>query len=444
MIQEKYIEKIQSFFGPGAVGKRVSSALTFSFAGAAASKVLILLLNILLSRALGQETYGQYSLVNNTVQTFVTFASIGLGASLVRYTSLYRNADKKRCGQMIGTFVTLCAAMSVIVSAVVFAASDAISLWVGYSDSLPGLLRLSAVLIFFIALSSILQSVLIGFEDYRSVAKNEIIFGVLSVIIVYGTARLLGITGAILGMLVAKICNTVFLGRSAVSASKKYGIKWKLCFDKNISAAFRGFVFPSFLSSVLVLPVTWYINILLVQTSGYAELAVYSIAMQWIAMITYILSLFTRVKPIYTELYSNGNIAGFKKLLKKMILVSSSVGVPIALCGAVCSEFIMSLYGKSYAAYWCVFAVMMAASIAVTLQYQFGAVFESIGRMWLGFILNIIWAVNSLALFYFLKRYGALGCSVAYLGSYILHCAYCWGIFFRITRNGTQNINSMR
>lgn len=75
------------------------------------------------------------------------------------------------------------------------------------------------------------------------------------------------------------------------------------------------------------------------------------------------------------------------------------------------------------------FIIMMIATVIVTLQSQFGSVFESIDKVWIGFALNIVWAVNLTFGFLLLKGYGAFGYSIAYLVAYSLHCLYSWIVF---------------
>lgn len=85
--------------------KRVLKAFIYSFVGAIISKGLIVLTGIVLSRILGEDEYGKYSLINSTIQTFVTFASMGISATMVRYVAIYRNKEKSICGKYIGTFL---------------------------------------------------------------------------------------------------------------------------------------------------------------------------------------------------------------------------------------------------------------------------------------------------------------------------------------------------
>lgn len=53
---------------------RVIKAIGFGAGGAIISKGLLMLFNIIVARILSEQEYGAYSLINNTVQTFIVFA----------------------------------------------------------------------------------------------------------------------------------------------------------------------------------------------------------------------------------------------------------------------------------------------------------------------------------------------------------------------------------
>lgn len=410
--------------------KRVLRAFIYSFAGAMISKGLIVLTGIVLSRILGEDEYGKYSLINSTIQTFVTFASMGIGATMVRYVAIYRNKEKNTCGKYIGTFLIVIIIMSFMVAGVVYVCSDTISLWTVESKELSFLYRIAASIILFIAVSSAFQSILIGFESFKSVSVFEIVYGIISILIISFLAIGQGVVGALCGILVSRIIYSIILFYSTQYISAINHIKWKVKFDKQIFTSYRKFTFPSFASSIFVIPVSWVLNSLLTKNAGYFDMAVYSISLQWVSIVNYIMSLFTRAKPIYTQLYSEHNINELKKQLKKVILISATIGMTIALVAILLSRFILGMYGAGYVKQNMVFIIMMLAAAVISVQSQFGAVFEAIGKMWIGLLLNIIWAINLTIFFLILKQYGALGYAIAYLMSYSIHCILSWIIVY--------------
>lgn len=425
-----YIDKFKSSDVEG----RMFRALVFSFIGAAFSKILIMGINILLSRILGAEDYGRYSLVNSTIQTFVTFASMGLGASMVHYTAIYRKNEKAKCGQIIGSFILIITIMSLIVSGLVIIFSTSISVWTTGTYGIENLFKIAAIVIFFVAFCSIMQNILLGLEDYKAITVLEIVYGVIAIISTCLFAYFKGVIGALIGLLLARVIYLILLTESAYRDSKTKQIRWNVKLDSLVWNIFKNFTFPSFMSSIFVIPVSWLLNALLVKNSGFYDMAVYSIALQWVAIVNYITSLFSRAKPIYTQLYEEKNYTEFKKQLWKIVKLSSAIGVPIAVICALFSKNILGVYGPDYLGQQKVFVIMMIATAVITIQSQFGSVFEAIGKMWIGFLLNIIWAFNLTLIFLVLKKYGVLGYSIAYLSAYTLHCIYSWIVIMCILR----------
>ena len=405
---------------------RVAGALLYSFLGAGVSKVCVFVSGILISRVLGQESYGQYSLILSTINTFVTFASAGIGASVFRYTSAYRNQDQERCGHYIGGLTLICVVMSVIMSALIVVFSEPIARTVSDKVDLSIYLRNAGIIILFIAIGTVMQNILLGFEKYKLIAIIDIAYGVVELIAGTVMSIAYGLNGTIIGLLIARL---VFVSLSSVltaSHLRRSSIKVSFRLNKEISTAFANMAVPSFLAGLLVLPVSWFLNIQLVNVSGFAEMAVYSVSTQWVAIITYMMSQFCKVKPIYTSLYSEGKIAELTHLVNKMTIVSSAIGGVMAVVAIVFSKYIMSFYGNDYVPYANVFRIMMMAVLLISLQSQLGSVFEATGHMWTGFSLNMVWAINIITFFMLLKGKGALGYSIAYFLSYFVHVILSW------------------
>lgn len=414
------------------IASRVFGALKFSFIGAGFSKVCVLVASILFSRILGKEAYGQYSLVNSTINTFVTFASMGIGASVFRYTSHYRKRDNVLCGHYIGSLSTICIFMSAIASIIMFAFSKQISAWVSKEADISFYLRIAAVIILLISVGTVYQNVLLGFEKFKMIAINDIVYGCIELFAGSILTLFWGLLGAVFSLLVARLFFAILMLVSTYKTVNDEKIAITYNIDRTTLNAFRSMALPSFLAGLLVMPVTWFLNMQLIKAAGYGEMAVYSVGAQWAAIITYITSQFTKVKPIYTSLIADGKYAEFRKLLKKMILVSSLVGGAGALVGIIFSESIMSFYGVAYTEYTNVFRVMMIAVLFISVQSQFGSVFEATGHMWFGFMLNLLWAIVIMLVFVLLKSRGAMGYSIAYLASYMIHAGISWVVIMRL------------
>lgn len=265
-----YIEKFKSSDVEG----RMFRALVFSFIGAVFSKILIMGINILLSRILGPEDYGKYTLVNSTIETFVTFSSMGLGASIVHYTAIFRKNEKEKCGQVMGSFILIITVMSLLVSLVVIICSKPISIWTTKTLGIENLFKIAAFIIFSVSIGSIMQNILLGLERYKQITILEIVYGVVAIISTCFIAIFYGVIGALIGLLLSRFIYAILLASSAYKESKSENIRWNINIDYFVWNIFKNFTFPSFMSSLFVIPVSWFLNALLVKNAGFYDMAV--------------------------------------------------------------------------------------------------------------------------------------------------------------------------
>ena len=124
----------------------------------------------------------------------------------------------------------------------------------------------------------------------------------------------------------------------------------------------------------------WINNIILTRNAGFGELAIFSVALQWLTMITYIPTQLGKVKPIYTDLYAQKNYLELKKIFKNITLSSTILITPIILAGIIFSKYILSIYGADYKGGYLTFILMMIASLLITMQSQIGALPKRLGK----------------------------------------------------------------
>lgn len=414
--------------------RRVSNALIFGVGGAIGSRVLLMLTTLVVARVLSEELYGQYSLVNSTVQLFVLFAGMGIGATLNRYTALYYKKDKEKAGQIIASLYMICALLSFALSIAMFIMAQTISLWVADSTELTGYFRITSGTIFFTALASLQQSILQGMEKFKKNAQIQVFTCILLLVLSFILVLLLGLEGSMLALLLTQGVNFILFRRAVKKQLKKHSIYLKVLFNSEIREIICHFALPSFVSSIFVLPVTWLNNSLLAKNSGFAELAIFSIALQWFTILTYLPNQLYQVRPIYTDYYANNRKVELRNILSKITLYSTVFVAIVAVGTVTLGRSILQLYGDAYVDSYSVFAVMVLTSVVVASQSQVGVMIQASGKMWWGFILNAIWASILFISFYFMREWGALGYAIAYFISYVAHTINSFIVLFLLLK----------
>lgn len=437
-IKEKVIKKVKE----NNLLKRIIQALIFGAGGAVISKGLLMLFNIVIARILTEQDYGAYSLINNTVQTFIVFAGAGIGVTLTRYVALYRDKNKEMAGIIIGTLLLINVIISLIVALIVFIFAGSIANILNSDIDITHLLRITAFTIFFTSVVSIIQGTLQGFEEYKINAYIQIIANLINFLIGVLITKLFGITGAVCALLILQIIMLAMMIRNLMKRLKKDSIRLKYNFLKEVKEALLKVTIPSFFASIFVIPLMWFTNFYFSSKIGLEEFAAFSVCMQWFNIINYIPQQFGQLKPIYTQLYDSNNFKEMSKCLHKVIIFSTAFAVICSIIFIFAKNIILGSYGEYYKQFGTSFTVMIIATIAFAIQSQYGSVFQAIGKSWLCFLLNTIWAIVYIIIFFFIYKKGVIGYAYTYLISYIVYSISSSIVFYYVIRKKKKNENS--
>lgn len=422
---------------------RVIKAIGFGAGGAIISKGLLMLFNIIVARILSEQEYGAYSLINNTVQTFIVFAGAGIGVTLTRYAALYRRKNKKIAGTIIGTLLLTNTIISFIISIIVFIFSDKIAVLLNSDINITNLLRITSATIFFTSVVSILQGLLQGFEEYKRNAIIQIASNVFNLLIGTIVAKLFGIIGAVTALLILQIIMFVIMQFNLHIILKNNKIKLKYKMIEEVKEAIIKITIPSFLASIFVIPLMWFTNFFFSSKIGLEEFAAFSVCVQWFNIINYIPQQFGQLKPIYTQLYDDNNFKELKKYLNKIIILTVSFSVLCTLLFILARTVILSSYGEFYTNFRLPFSIMMFTTILFAIQSQYGSVFQAIGKSWICFALNCIWAISYIILFFTLYNKGIIGYAYTYFVSYAIYAIISSIVFYITLKNREKEVSNV-
>lgn len=418
---------------------RITKAIIFGVGGAVFAKGITLLINIIIARIINEEEYGIYSLINNTIQTFTLFAGAGIGVTLTREIALYRENNKELAGILIKTLSAFNILMSAIISIIIFIFSNEISSLLSNEVNISYYLKITSFSVFFTSVSLIWQSILQGFEKFKSIAIiqgiNNIIIFVLTIIL----TKTYKVTGAIISLLILQCINFITMYLISKKHITKNEIIMKLKIDKTVKNSILNYAIPAFLSGVFVLPVLWFTNITFTQQHGYEQFALFSVCLQWLTIINYIPQQLGQVRPIYTQLYAERKYIEFKKVIKRMIGISALFSILAVIVLCLGNSLILNSYGETYKSAHIPFIIMIITSIFMTIQSQFGSIYQAIGKLWTCLILNAIWAICFIFIFFILLNFGTIGYTFTYLLSYIIYAIISYVVFIYIIKKGEKH-----
>jgi O-antigen/teichoic acid export membrane protein len=185
------------------------------------------------------------------------------------------------------------------------------------------------------------------------------------------------------------------------------------------------FSLPAALAGIMVGPVLWVCNAILVnQPGGYSQMGLFDAANQWGIIILFIPGMVGQISlPMLASLNDPSDRTKYRKVLLYNAIFNGCVALALALPIALFSRWIMKSYGKGFEQGQWILVCLAFTSVLVAVNSAVGQAIASKGFMWNGLLLNALWAVALLILSLILIRngYGAIGLAFAYLISYILH-----------------------
>jgi O-antigen/teichoic acid export membrane protein len=417
----------------GSVRRRLAGGVFWTMLGSLLGQGVVALGSILVARLLGKEGFGQYGILQSTIGMFSVFAGLSMGYVASKHVAESVVTDKEKTGRVIGLSILVAAAAGALVAAALALGAGSFARRFLGSEELAGALRIAAPILLFGAVTGVQRGVLAGLEEFR--AQNILVtaLAVVTVVLTVIGASLADLSGAMWGSMIGAALallglTTVYrraLGRAGISVHfrgtwRERGVLWTLAI-------------PALLNGIMVAPVVWITNAILVNSpGGYGEMGLFNAANQWRTILMYVPSIvLTPLLPIMTQLHATGEYQQLRRvLIRTLILSVGAVGV-LALGLTLFAGPIMRLYGTGFEAGTNVFYLIMLVSVLLSAGVVVGGLLSSTGAMWTGFLFNSLWAAAMIGTAIIaVPRTGALGLALAYTISYLIHTAiqflYFW------------------
>jgi O-antigen/teichoic acid export membrane protein len=144
------------------------------------------------------------------------------------------------------------------------------------------------------------------------------------------------------------------------------------------------FSLSAFLTGLLIFPLAWGCNVLLVnQPAGYNEAALFNAANQWKILIIFLpTSLIGAFMPILSDLKTQNDRYRFRRVLLFTIQFSSAVAVIVALGLILMARPILGIYGEEFLAGQMVLFIVALTGIIESFTTIMGQTMISAGAIW--------------------------------------------------------------
>ncbi len=406
------------------LNKKIFNHSFWILSGSILSKLALLVATILMTQYLGKREYGQFGIIKSTLLMFSIFAGMELGITATKYISQYQFTDKNKVEKIVGLSTFFAVVISIITGISVYFFSKEIAVMINAPD-IETEIRISAFILFFSSLNGIQNGILAGLEKFRQLSVNSAVASVASSVAMIVAARYFSLQAVVvafgLNYLFLFILNlwtlrNEFYRHFSVNIFNKdnfqeYDVLWK-------------FSFPAILAGIMVGPVTWICNYILIQEyGGYEQMADFDIAHQWRSTILFVPSALAQIAlPLLSQ--SMDKKSDYKHIFNKNLKLNFFIAFGMAVILILISPFIINLYNESYKDALIPLIIMFITTGFIAVNNVIGQAIASQGKMWLGLFVNFIWAgtlIGACVLFVSQLKWGATGVALAYLLSYAVH-----------------------
>jgi O-antigen/teichoic acid export membrane protein len=378
---------------------------------------------ILVARVLGQVSFGELGLIQSTLGMAGLMAGIGLGETATRFVANYAISDPLRAGRVIALVTSVSIGTVLLATVVLISVSGLIAGAILHAPQLRSALVWGSLLMAATAFRGIQGGVFAGLEKFDTLAKLNILDGVVSLMAMVFLARLMGVEGAVLGLalgaimvwLVGRILLMKELSSRGIAVCYRgCGTDWRIL---------TGYSLPSLLAGLVATPVLWFAMTLVARSGqGFAGLGLYNAAYQWHGPMVFIPMILLSVSiPVLVQEWEAGRKERFRQVTLWICGLMLALSLPPAVVTALFSPWIMSLYGPGFREGWMILVLLLAAApLHALAKIASGALF-GMNRAWWVLGLNLGWSATLLAVTAWLvPTRGVMGLAIAFLAAYVL------------------------
>jgi O-antigen/teichoic acid export membrane protein len=419
-------------------GERLLRGAFWTMVGSVVSRAMGLAAAILAARVVGRMVYGQLGIIQSTVGMLGTLAGFGMSTTATKYVAELRQKDPVRAGRIIA----LCSLSSWMLSLALAIALLCLAPWLCEhtlaAPQLTGYLRTSAPLLVLAGINGAQLGVLFGFEAFRSVARVNSITGLVNFPLIVGGALLFGLTGIILGMILAQAVGCLLNWRALRLEAGRNGVRISYSSCLTDLPIVWHFSIPSVLTQVLISAVGWATATLLVrQPNGYSEMGAFNAANQWFNAALWLpMMIGNAALPVLSERFGAADDHNSVKLLSMSVKINGLMLLPVVALGCFASPYIMMSYGAGFKGTWPTLVAVLITAGLVGLELPIGEFLSACGRVWVGFWSNLGWGIIFISSCVWLLKWGAVGLASARMLAYLLHAVFIliYVIIFFISR----------
>lgn len=407
----------------GSLALRFTQGAFWSFAGLLGSRLAGFLGAVIAARFLGQSGFGELAIIQSTIALMGSFAGYSIGLTAVKYVAELKGKNPERTGRIIPLTCLVCWIAGVSITLIFLWAAPWLAATSLNAPHLTPELRLSSLMLLVSVAMAPQNGMLIGFQAFQASARISWSVGLVSLPLTALLAWLAGVKGVIVATILSLLMDGLLSLAVLIRECRRHGIHLRFREAWQERAILWRFSLPAFLASINLAVVTWAAKAILAnQSRGYAELGLFSAAMQFQWLITALNTILVSVSvPLLTEIYGREEKEPFARAYNLYFKLHWRLAAAAGFLALGLSPWLIRLFGDRFQNGSPVLALCLAAMVMGVVFNLADQSFFISGRMWLSLTFNLVWGIILLAVVVRLvPPHGASGLAVAFTISYSL------------------------
>ena len=418
-------------FVKSSIAHRLATGTFWSLVASVCSRAFALLASIVIARVLGKVAFGEFGIIQSTLDMFGTMAGFGMGLTSTKFVAECRSRDPEKAGRIIAISSATAWVFGVLAALGLILLGPWLANRTLAAPQLASLLQVSSISLLLSAVNGAQMGVLVGFEAFKKIAGISLISGLLTFVFrVLGTF-MLDLPGAVYGMVIAQAIGCVVTHIVLRQIVHKYGISMRYEHCLRELPMIWKFSLPSVLSSLTVMPVTWICNAMLVNLpNGYAEMGIFTAANQWYSIILFAPSLMSQAAmPVLSDRIGAGDHHQGTKIILVLVKLSALVLLPVLVVGGF-SKMIMGCYGNGFVSGWLTMLISVLTAGVMAVQMPVAYMFAAKGKMWIWLTMTSGMGMCFIGLNAWFVHWGSVGMATARFIATCLLCAWAFAYLF--------------
>lgn len=368
----------------------------FSLGANIASKMIILLVNLVSFRLLLPEDYGVISLL--LAMTATIGAVAGMGASVAVNSIVAREGFSSLTSLFIKYNYFFAFLFSVILAGFIYI------FYLNDINKIPSWQIFAFILMFSLtsSLNSISEAILVGLHDYKRLFINNFASFLIFLPISFYLIFEFKIIGILINLLAYRFL-LLLVNFYSVNKTKLLKIRSNNKDEKReIFKKFKELSLPVILSGLLVAPVIGLaFKIVTMQDYGLEQLAYFNIVYQ-----VYLVAIFipNALNGYFISRFSS-NDGSVQKDFLKIAKNNFFFALVVSFCLFVFQKVFFLIVDDHSVALINNYYIMLGTIVLFSLNAVFASFWPSVGKAWFGFYMNVVWAVVLLSITFIFSKY---------------------------------------